>query len=240
MSRKAKEPAPQYTLTAAIAAAVSIQRLRTEAGDPDLDLAFPASITDDVDIDAVVAYVERHRRVSARVRSAELADRAKLVEYQRQRDVKRHERSLFAVLHTGHALGVQPRSYGVPMGLNSRQAVYERRTGLLKRRRDIVELDLGDEGRAREWLEEHARAIRALGDMLVDCRDELLNLVDGAARKELAVQIDAVGTLMARRVSQEFCTAVAMSVNLLRPTVARESSDLAVREQIAYGLRLLW
>src|SRR5690349_15085625 len=99
-----------------------------------MDAGFPDVVVDDFDVDAVVTYVEQHRDVSASVRAAELPHRAVLVEYQHQRDTAGHERRLLALLRAGHQLGAHPVGYGAPMGLRSRQAVYERRTRLARKR----------------------------------------------------------------------------------------------------------
>ncbi|OJF14546.1 hypothetical protein EDD30_7692 [Couchioplanes caeruleus] len=235
-------PVPRYSITDAAQAAACIRQLRLEAGDPDLDASFPATVLDDLDVDAVVEYTEAHRRVGPSVRAAELEHRAVLVEYQRQRETARYERRLFSVLQTGYQLGVHPVTYGAPMGLRSRQAVYDRRTRLTRKRAAAGERSLGDEGRAREWLDAHSAQLRALADTLVDCREELLELVDdGPAHDELVRNIDAAGTLLnSRRPTQDLCTAVALAVHLLRPAVARPASNPVVREQLAQGLRLLW
>lgn len=216
--------------------------MRAEAHDPDLDASFPAAVLDDLDVDAVVEYVEAHRRVGPLVRGAELEHRSLLVEYQRQRDTAKYERRLFGVLQTGYQLGVHPVTVGEPMGLRSRQAVYDRRTRLARKRATAGERNLGDEGRAREWMDAHGAELRALADTLIDFRDDLLLLVDdGPARQELARNIDAAGTLMSsRRPTQDFCTAVAFAVHLLRPSAARPVPDLVIREQLARGLRMLW
>ncbi|WP_430787115.1 hypothetical protein [Actinoplanes sp. G11-F43] len=244
MSRTPDEPVPRYALADAARAARMIRRLRAEAGDPDLDARFPADVVDDADVDAVVEYTHTHRRVSALVRAAELEHRALLVQYQHQRDSAAYERRLFAVLETGYQLGVRPASYGDPMGLHSRQAVYQRRTRLARQRAaaGVSDRELGDEGRAQDWLDEHTAELRALADVLIDHRDALLDLVDGEpARQELARNIDAAGTLMSsRRPSLEFCGAVAYAVHALRPGAARPAPDPAVQEQLAWGLRLLW
>ncbi|GGQ85899.1 hypothetical protein [Couchioplanes azureus] len=235
-------PVRRYSIQDAARAAACIRQLRQEAGDPDLDASFPVVVADDLDVDAVVDYTESHRRVGPSVRAAELEYRAVLVEYQRQRDTARFERRLFSVLQTGYQLGLHPATYGEPMGLRSRQAVYDRRTRLTRKRATAGERSLGDEGRAREWLDAHGSQLRALADLLVDFRDDLLELVDqGPAREELIRNIDAAGVhLNSRRPTQELCTAVALAVHLLRPAVARPVSDPVVREQLAQGLRLLW
>jgi hypothetical protein len=205
-----------------------------------LDASFPNVVVDDLDVDAVVAYVEQHRDVSASVRAAELPYRAVLVEYQRQRDADSHERRLLALLKAGHQLGAHPVSYGTPMGLRSRQAVYERRTRLARKRAEAVDR-AADEGRARGWLDEHRQQLLQLGSLLVDARHDLLLLVDGPARQELARCIDTAGALMtSRRPSQDFCTALAMAVHLLRPGTARTADDAALREHLELGRRLLW
>jgi hypothetical protein len=238
MSRTAAEPAPRYTLKDAAAAAAKIRRLRVEARDPDLDARFPAEVLDDEDVDAVVEYTHRHRRVSPLVRGGELKHRSLLLEYQDQRDTDRHERRVLAMLETGRQLGVTPTTYGSPMGLNSKQAVYHRRVTLAARRPAHV----SDEGRAQEWLDEHVAELRALADVLLDYRDELLLLVDeGPARDELASNIDNAGALMnTRRPSLPFCGAVAYAVFGLRLEVARPAPDPTVRDQLEQGLRLLW
>jgi hypothetical protein len=238
MSRTADKPAPRYTLKDAAKAADDIRKLRVEARDPDLDARFPAEVLDDEDVDAVVEYTHRHRRVSSLVRGAELKHRSLLLEYQNQRDTDRHERRVLAMLETGRQLGVKPTLYGAPMGLRSKQAVYHRRVTLAARRPALV----SDEGRAQEWLDEHVAELRGLADVLIDYRDDLLLLVDdGPARKELANNIDSAGALMStRRPTLEFCGAVAHAVFGLRPAAARPASDPAVRDQLEQGLRLLW
>lgn len=238
MSRTADEPAPRYTLGDAARAAADIRRLRVEARDPDLDARFPAEVLNDEDVDAVVEYTHRHRRVSPLVRGAELEFRSKLLEYQRQRDTDKHERRVLAMLETGRQLGVRPTLYGSPMGLRSKQAVYHRRVTLAARRPAHV----SDEGRAQEWLDEHIVELRGLADVLLDNRDELLLLVDeGPAREKLANDIDSAGALMStRRPTMDFCGAVAYAVFGLRPDAARRATDPAVRDQLEQGLRLLW
>jgi hypothetical protein len=242
VSRPPDKPAQRYSLADAAKAAAQIRQLRDEARDPDLDAGFPVAVIDDLDVDAVVDYTETHRNVSALVRAAELQYRSLLIEYQRQRETAKYEQRLLSVLQTGHRLGVHPVSYGEPMGLRSRQAVYDRRTRLARKRAAAGEQAVGDPGRAREWLNAHAAELRALADVLIDHRDELLELVDsGPAREELARSIDRAGTLMnSRRPSEEFCGEVAMAVHLLRPTAAQPAEDPAVRDELARGQRLLW
>ena len=242
MSRPPDQPAPRYTLADAAREAAAIRALRMEALDPDLDATFPAEVVDDADIDAVIEYTHTRRRVSPLVRAAELKHRSALLEYQRQRMTARHERRLLAMLETGHQLGVHPVVYGEPMGLRSRQAVYDRRIRLTRRRPSASLADVGDESRAQQWLDEHTAELRALADLLIDNRDMLLQLVDdGTPRTELARHIDEAGRLMnSRRPSLAFCGAVAYAVNCLRPAAARPAEDPIVREQLARGMRLLW
>jgi hypothetical protein len=238
MSRTPSKPVPRYTLKDAAQAAAEIRRIRAEGNDPDLDVRFPVQVFDDDDIDAVVEYTHRHRHVSPLVRGDELRHRSLLLEYQSQRDTDRRERRVLAMLETGHQLGVPPASYGAPMGLRSRQAVYHRRTSLAARRPTVET----NEGRAQEWLDGHTTELRALADVLIDHRDDLLPLVkEGQARDELAMNIDSAGALMStRRPTTEFCGAVALAVWALRPAAARMPSDPAVRDQLDQGLRLLW
>lgn len=242
MSRTPTTPAPRYTLAEAARHAARIRDLRIEALDPDLNDVFPAEVIYDDDIDAVIDYLHNHHRVSPLIRAAELKHRSALLEYQRQRDTARRERLLLAMLEDGHQLGVPPRIYGEPMGLRSRQAVYDRRTRLARRRPATAGPSLGDQGRAQQWLDENAAALHTLADILIDHRDTLLLLVDeGVARSELAHNIDEAGRLMAsRRPSLEFCGAVAYAVSGLRPAVARQADDPILREHIARGLHLLW
>lgn len=239
MGRTPDQPAQRHTLADALDAAAEIRRLRTTAGDPDLDF-LPVHLVDDQDVDAVVRYTETHRNVGPSVRAAELEHRALLVEYQRQRDTERCERSLLSVLRTAHQLGVPAAGYGKPAGLPYRQAVYGRRV-LLERKYPAGD-QAGDEGRARQWLDEHATTVRALAETLVDHRDTLAGLVaPGPARTELLRWVDQVGVAMGtRRMTQELCTAVAMAVSLLRVPPARPAADPAHREQLAAGARLLW
>ena len=242
MSRSSSSPAKRYTLADAAEEAAQIRKLRAAAQDPDLGAAFPSTVLDDADVDAVVEYTHTRRRVSPLFRAAELKHRSALVEYQRQRDTAKYDRLLLAVLETGHQLGVHPTIYGAPMGLHSRQAVYDRRTRMTRKRQAAGRTHTADEGRAREWLAEHAAELRALADVLIDHRDDLLLLVDdGPARAELARNIDAAGTLMSSRLpSAQFCGAVAYAVFALRPDAARPAAEPGVREQLAYGYRLLW
>ncbi|GIF78113.1 hypothetical protein [Asanoa siamensis] len=234
----ADKPAPRYKLQDAAKAAAEIRKLRVEARDPDLDVSFPVEVRDDDDVDAVVEYAHRHRRVTPLVLGAELEFRSTLLEYQRQRDTDRHERRVLAMLEAGRQLGVRPAVYGAPMGLRSRQAVYHRRVTLAAR----TSVHISDEGRAQEWLDEHVVELRGLADLLIDHRDELLLLVDdGPAREKLANDIDNAGALMStRRPTMDFCGAVAYAIFGLRPGAARPAADRAVREQLAQGLRLLW
>lgn len=238
MSRTSSKPAPRYTLAIAAQAAAALRSLRVEGQDPDLDAGFPAEVLDDDDVDAVIDYAHRHRRVPPLIRAAELEHRSLLLEYQAQRDADRRERRVLAVLETGHRLGVRPEFYGTPMGLHSRQAVYHRRKSLAARRPVIVH----DEGRAQEWMNEHLLELRSLADALIDNRDALLLLVDDDhARAELAQNIDQAGALMnSRRPSADFCGAVALAVWWLRPAAARPASDPDLRAELAHGLKLLW
>jgi hypothetical protein len=239
VSRTPEKPPPRYSLSDASQAAGQIRHLRFEALDPDLD-GFPPEVVDDLDVAAVVTYTERHRRVGLAVRAAELPHRALLVEYQRQRDADRHERALLAVLTAGHQLGVHPESYGSPMGLNTRQAVFNRRSRLLRKRGTAVERSLGHEGRAREWMTEHARQLRALVDVLTDNREEVLGLVDGVAgRRELSRQLDIIGAHPSPRPTQELCAALAIAMLTLKPGAARASADSEIEAQLEHGRRLL-
>lgn len=241
MSRTPINPAPRYSLADAARAAERIRRTRVKASDPDLDAGFPAAVLDDQDVDLVVAYADRHRRVRGWARAEELPDRALLVEYQHQRDVARHERRMLAVLRTGYELGIHPVAYGAPMGLGSRQAVYGRRVELERKHKAAVEETPVDESRARAWLNEHAAQLRALADLLTDHRDDLPGLVDDpAARRELTKHIDAVGTRMdSRHPSQDMATSVALAVDILCRR-ARPADDPIVREHLAQGARMLW
>lgn len=239
MSRTPDNPPPRYRFADAAAAAAGIRRIRAAARDPDLDL-FPYPVADDQDLGAVVDFTDMHRRAGPGPRAAELAHRSLLVEYLRQRDTERHERRLLGVLVTGHQLGAHPGDYGAPMGLHSRQSVYDRRTRLARRHAARID-QRADEGRAREWLNAHRGQLRELAEALVDNRDALLELTTGAARLELLRCIDTAGTLIGSpRVSQELSTALALAVHLLRPGTAARAEDPFLREHIARGLRLLW
>jgi hypothetical protein len=148
------------------------------------------------------------------VRPAALEHRLALLEYQHQRDTAKHERLLLA-LEAGHQLGVPPPIYGVPMGLRGRRAVCHRRTSLARRRPAAGVADLGTEGRAQEWLDEHAAELRAPADILIDHRGVLMLLVeDGVVRSELTRNIDEAGEAHELAApSMEFRGAVAYAVS---------------------------
>lgn len=239
MSRGPDNPPPQYALTDAARAINQIRQLRHDAHDPDLD-ALPVAIVDDLDVQGAVAYVEQRRDVSPSTRAAELPHRALLVEYLRQRAHAEHERRLLSVLQTGFQLGARPAAYGAPMGIPSRQALYDRRTRLARKRAEDDDRKV-DEGRARRWLDDHAAQIHEIAEFLVDHRDDLADLAPSRpAREELVTCIDDAGRLMSsRRVSQDLCTAVALAVHLLR-SGADSRTDGDTREIIERGWRLLW
>jgi hypothetical protein len=239
MGRPLDKPLPIYTLASAAEAVAAIRWLRREARDPDRD-ALPVEVTDDLDVAAALAYVEQHRRVSASVRAAELEHRAMLIQYLHQRAAADYDRRLLGLLRAGYQIGAHPVTYGSPVGLPSRQAVYGRRT-LLTRKLGAAADRHVDEGRAREWLDEHAAQIYQLADVLVDARDDVADLVTGPARDEVLHCVDQVGMLMlSRRVSQDLCTAVALAVHLLRPGAAAPVDDPVLADRLDAGRRLLW
>jgi hypothetical protein len=236
VSRTPNKPVTVYTFKSAAVAATEIIRIRFAAGDD----ALPSAVVDDDDIDQVIAYTQRHSKVGRGVRADELPHRALLVEYRRQRDVERYERAQLAVLQSGHELGLHPVSYGEPMGLRLRQVVFNRRTRLARKWATVAERAV-EEGRAQQWVDEHARQLRVLADVLVDNRDELLDLVNGdAARGELVRNIDEAGAHPSPRPTPDLSFALASAVDLLRPGRARPASDLYVREVLEQGLLLLW
>jgi hypothetical protein len=101
--------------------------------------------------------------------------------------------------------------------------------------------DTGASGQAREWMAEHNVQVLHLAGTLVDWRDELAGLVDGPARDELLINIDAAGELMVSpRATVELLGAVALAVHLLRPGAARPVADPEVAAELAHGLALLW
>ena len=252
MARPPMVPTPKYTLDNAIAAAKRIRRLRAEprvAGRPepkDPDLAFfPAAVVDDQDVDAVVAYLGAHRRVPAEVLAVELPDRARLVEYQHQRDVAAYKRRVLALLDAGHDLKAPPRTYGPALGLPSRAAVHNRRTRLTIELRRYGQApptarQAADDARMDRWLAEHRRELLAVGEALVDNREDLLRLLaDPDQRAELAVTIDQVGEMMTARPSRVYASAVAHAMFQLRPGgPARKADDSLLTEAIERGTRL--
>lgn len=100
---------------------------------------------------------------------------------------------------------------------------------------------VADSGQSRAWLAEHNGQVLRLAALLVDHRDELADLVDGPARAELLLNIDAAGELMdSPRASIELTGAIAMAVHLLRPSAARPVLDTEVAGVLARGRELLW
>jgi hypothetical protein len=239
MSRTPDKPPPRYTLADASRAVQEIHSLRRNAGDPDLD-GLSRSVVDDLDVAAAVSYVEQHRSVSPSARAAELPARALLIEYLHQRALEAHENRLLRLLQAGHHLGARAAAYGAPLGIPSRQAVYDRRVRLA--RKYPTSENRVDEGRARQWLDDHSGQIRSIADCLVDNRDSLAELMSaGPARAEVITCIDTAGSLMtSRRVSQDLCTAVALALHLLKPEALESAVDPDVRDQINAGRRLLW
>ncbi len=244
MSRRPRVAPPSYTLDDAIACCERIHERRRNV-DSDLAVFFPRALFDDEDIDAVVAYIESHRRVPRDTLIAEHPDYAMLVEYQRQRDLLQYKRRLLRVLETGLSLGVPPSRYGSLIGLPSRSAVWNRRDRLVTELRghgirDRTRTEKAADRRMSEWLELHGNAVRRVGEMLVDERDTLLDLVeDGPARTELANAIDKTGQSMSPRPTVTYAAAVVFAMAFLEPGRRRgDPADPILEDLLAQGTRL--
>ncbi|MFC7344871.1 hypothetical protein [Saccharopolyspora griseoalba] len=220
MGRRPSEPPPSYTLTAALHAAEQIHRLRTTAGDPDLDF-FPSPVQDDTDIDHTLHYTETHRRVPASTLAAELPHRAVLATYVRQRDTAAHDRHDLAILETGETTHTPARAYGRLMGLPTRTAVSMRR----RRLRDRLRAPYGpDEGHTTRdgtdqvttWLRTRHTDLVAVAEQLVDHRATLLALLAEPQRDDLADAIDEAGKTLSSRPSRALAGAVSYAAFCLQ------------------------
>lgn len=221
-----------------------IRALRSDARDPDLDFC-PDQLGDDDDLAAVIAYLATHQQVPAEVRLAELPDRALLIQYRWQQALERHERDVLAVLDAGHQLGALPGVYGLPLGLVSRQMCWNRRRDLSVKyhaygvpgatAREKTAAD-----RTEVWLTAHRGELVAVGELLVDHREQLLGLVSGEEQwARLAEAIDAAGWMLAQRPTPGFAAAIAYAMFLLRPNgPSRTPADPILREGLATGTRL--
>lgn len=205
-----------HTLADALRAARQIRRLRLAADDRDLPFFPPAVDTDD-DVDEVVTYTARHRRVPAETLTAELPHRAVLVGYQHQRDLELDKRRTLAILQAGHDLKAPPRGYGPPLGLPTRAAVYIRRVRLAAELTDMASEASPQPAaeQVRRWLDDHAGELADVAAILVDHRDQLCGLVREQDRPRLAEAIDAAGSSLAARPSLTLASAISYAVSLL-------------------------
>lgn len=237
MARPPSVPAPTFTLDAACAAVARLRAGRERAGDRDLAF-YPPSAQDDDDVDAAVAYLMRPTRVPARTRAEEIPDRALLVEYQRQRDAALYQRRLSAVLNAGHTLAVPATAYGRLLGLPTRYAVYKRRTRLVAP--DSEPRPAQGEAPVEAWLAENHRGLLDVAEVLVDRREELLQLVDDdSQRDELALAIDQGGAHISARPSRALAAAIAYAMYLLRPAgPARQPDDEDMQVALRRGMVL--
>lgn len=245
MARPPKIRTPNYSLEDALAAALAIKRLRTEATprDPDLDY-FPSTLHDDMDVDDVLDYLTKHRDIPADVQAAELPYRAKLVEYQHQRDTARYKRRTLALLDTARQVDAPPRTYGPLMGLPSRQAVFNRRSRLTVELRmngagPRTRRETEQEGRVERWLSANRADLINVGELLVDQRDELVeSLADPEQRQQLVEAIDLAGEQLSAHPRRGFAGAIAYAMFLLRPGGPAQVLDPVIRDGLERGTRL--